>query len=265
MNLDRLFQAGVGVAIIGVVMAAWPEPGEAAYGPRNAHYRSAYHVGPQVLIDRGHWNRSAADPRFEGLYQLLAWDGYRVSRNRQEFVPDLLRGVRVLVVADPLGWRGIAQSIGLPLSGSAFSAEEVEAVHAWVNRGGSLLLIADRPPACEASRSLAAGFAVQLGNCSTSDSGREALGEDPIAEGRSDAPDQVTFVNSFGGGELTGPAGSIPFLSLRPGRLQGVAAPVGKGRVVVLTARLAREGNSDHSADNRQLMLNIMHWLSRRG
>ena len=103
MNLDRMFQAGLALAIVGVVWAAWPQPGEAAYSSVTRRGRSAYRRGPAVTIDRGHWNRSSADPRFDGLSQLLAWDGYQVSRKRQEIVPELLKGTRVLVVADALG------------------------------------------------------------------------------------------------------------------------------------------------------------------
>jgi hypothetical protein len=55
------------------------------------------------------------------------------------------------------------------------------------------------------------------------------------------------------------------------GRTQGVAFTFGRGRVVVmgeasvLSAQIQREGAfgmSDPRADNRQLTLNIMHWLS---
>jgi hypothetical protein len=256
MNLDRMFQAGVALAVWGVVWAVWPQPGEAAYGSLNRHRHSAYRHGPPVMIDRGHWNRSRGDPRFEGLYQLLAGDGYRVSRNRQEFVPELLRTAWVLVIPDALGWKG---ALGLHVRAEAFSPAEVRAVRDWVHGGGSLLLIADRPPAGQASQPLASAFGVQLsdGGAPAIRLGREGgLGDNTISNGRPEEGEEVNFAMSFGGGDLSGPPDGMKFL-----KKQGIAFESGRGRVVVLTAQLA--GISARKTDNRQLLLNIMHWLSR--
>lgn len=247
MNLDRMFQAGVALAIAGVVWSVWPQGGEAAYRSVTRRWHSTHRHGPAVLIDRGHWNRSSADPRLEGLIQLLAFDGYQVSRNRQEFVPELLHGTWVLVVADALGWKGALRTVGLRLHPQAFSPEEVTTVRDWVRRGGSLLLIADRAPAGEASQSLADAFGVRLADGATAVNRVEpvgGLGED------------VNAAMSFGGGEVSGPPGCTAFL-----KTQGIAFESGRGRVVVLTAQLAAPDG--RRTDNRQLILNIMHWLSR--
>ncbi|SPE34172.1 conserved exported hypothetical protein [Candidatus Sulfopaludibacter sp. SbA3] len=264
MNLDRMFQAGLGLAILGVVWAVWPQPGLGAYTWQNRFRRSAYHRGPAVLIDRGHWNRSVPDPRFEGLLQMLTWDGYQVARNRQDLVPELLRTTRVLVIPNALGWKGVLQplvgKVGLRLHPQAFSVAEVEAVRDWVHGGGSLLLIADRAPAAEASQALAGEFGVRLvdGGESTVPFSRDGgLGDDAIANGRPEEGEEVEYAVSFSGGKLWGPPGSMTFL-----KEQGVAFESGRGRVVALTAQLA--GPQGRSTDNRQLMLNIMHWLSRR-
>jgi hypothetical protein len=296
MNLDRMFQAGLAIAVMGLVWAVWPQPGQAAYSSVHRHYRSAYRHGPAVLIDRGHWNRSSADPRFEGLYQLLAWDGYQVSRSRQEFIPELLRGTRVLLVADAMGWKGAVQNaagslgVDMRLRSRAFEPAEVAAVRDWVSRGGSLLLIADHAPSGEASQALAAAFGARLADCPAS-SGRTViwfdreggLGVDAISDGRAEEGEQVSFAMSFGGGDVSGPAGSTTFLTVTPKSVlpaagetscvpgaQGVAFEAGRGRVVILTGQLARTeglaqkaGINDRITDNRQLVLNIMHWLSR--
>ncbi len=246
MNLDRLFQAGVAVAIVGVVWAVWPESGAVYSSPRRIHH-ATYRHGPAVLVDRGHWNRSSADPRLDGLVQLLAWDGYQVSRNRQEFVPELFRGIWVLVVADAMGWKGALRPLGLRLHPDALTPAEVAAVSDWVNRGGALLLIADRTPAGEASQRLASVFGARLMDTTAGAARFDVAG--PMG-------DDVSFAVSFGGGAVTGPPGSVAFL-----QSQGVALAFGRGRVVMLTAQLA--GTGGRGADNRQLMLNIMHWLTR--
>jgi hypothetical protein len=112
-----------------------------------------------------------------------------------------------------------------------------------------------------------------------------------ITRGRNQT-ERLNRIVTFTGQSLTGPKGSIAFLkladtavdSLPPdrktkvsaaGRAQGIALKYGKGRVVVvgeaamLTAQLAGPekapfgGLNVPSIDNRQLALNIMHWLSK--
>ena len=110
-----------------------------------------------------------------------------------------------------------------------------------------------------------------------------------ITHGRSDA-ETVQKVVAFTGQSLAGPKESFAFMRLgdtaidvsRPdgkqtsaaGKCQGLAMEFGKGRVVVLgeaamlSAQLAGPrrrpmGMNAPGIDNRQLALNIMHWLSR--
>lgn len=118
------------------------------------------------------------------------------------------------------------------------------------------------------------------------------LAEHPIINGR-DATERVNRVLTFGGQSLTGPANSTAFLRLSDtakalftyparqveisaaDRAQGIALKYGKGRVVVtgeagmLSAQILKEGQASYpfgmnvpGFDNRQLALNIMHWLS---
>ncbi len=161
MILDRLFQAGVGIALIGIVWGAWPQPAGGYYSPYRWG-RSTYHHGPAVLVDRGHWNESAADPGFDALTRLLTWDGYRVSTSRQEFVPELLQTAKVVVVSDAIGFTGWFGRFGLHRRGTAFQSDEITAVRAWVLAGGSLLLVADRSEAVEATRTLASALGVPI-------------------------------------------------------------------------------------------------------
>jgi hypothetical protein len=122
----------------------------------------------------------------------------------------------------------------------------------------------------------------------TRESGR--LADHPITRGRNDA-ERVNRIIAFTGQSLKGPADSFAFMRLadtavdgmpgpdsKPtsaaGRAQGIALSVGKGRVVVLgeaamlSAQLAGPnrmafGMNRPGIDNRQLALNIVHWLSR--
>lgn len=125
------------------------------------------------------------------------------------------------------------------------------------------------------------------------------LVDHPITQGRNTG-ERINRVMSFSGTSLKGPQGSIAFLKLSDtamdvlppdrkqtspeeappdhkqvsaaGRAQGLALELGKGRVVViggaamLTAQVGsrgyRFGMNMSEIDNRQLALNIMHWMS---
>ena len=122
------------------------------------------------------------------------------------------------------------------------------------------------------------------------------LGDHPITRGRN-AAETIHVVETFTGQSLKGPSESVAFLKLSDmatdeppslrdakvnpprtsaaGRAQGIALRFGKGRVVVLgeaamlSAQISGSGESKYRLgmnrsyiDNRQLALNIMHWLS---
>jgi hypothetical protein len=125
------------------------------------------------------------------------------------------------------------------------------------------------------------------------DPDNKLLGDHPITRGRN-ASEKISRVIAFTGQSLKGPKGSVAFMKLadtavdltpapRGGegkqssaarRAQGIAFKLGKGRVVVLgeagmlSAQIAgpqkiKFGMNRPGIDNRQLALNIMHWLSR--
>ena len=119
---------------------------------------------------------------------------------------------------------------------------------------------------------------------------RTCSARDPILEGR-DQSERIDRVLTYTGQSLKGPSGSVALLKLsdtardRPaagssgrtgsaaGRAQGLAFLLGKGRVVVLgeAGMLSAQlwgpnrfpmGMNAAGTENRQLALNIMHWLS---
>ena len=110
------------------------------------------------------------------------------------------------------------------------------------------------------------------------------LGDHAITNGR-DESERVNRVLTFTGQSLKGPPGSVAFLKFADtavenddgkeisaaGRAQGLALIRGKGRVVVTgeAAQLSaqsvggmRFGMNSPGCDNRQMVLNIVHWLS---
>jgi hypothetical protein len=252
---------------------------------------------PQVLVDEGHHETYTLAGRLHPFSELLTRDGYRVQPYRGPLTPDGLGTASVLVIVDALG-------AGKPFQ-PAFTPAECDAVHAWVEKGGALLLIADPAPAGEAAASLGRRFGVAMSQGETFDPDHSGaggtptawttfsranhlLGEHPILAGR-EASERIATVVTFHGQSLKGPEGSATLLRLgdaardlhadegvdlsAAGRTQAIAFELGKGRVVVLAdaamvgaelvAGTLKVGMNRPGNDDRQLTLNLLHWLTR--
>jgi len=201
-----------------------------------------------------------------GFHRALDWDFQAFSPAEADAVRDwVATGGSLLLIADhtPMGKaaRALAERFGVEMS-NCFTEDDKHCVpdhYSW--------LVFSR------------------------DSG--TLLAHPVTDGR--GPDErVNTAITFTGQSLKGPPGSIPFLSLAAtardyptrqstysegrsaaGRSQGVALTYGRGRVVVLgeaamlTAQVFRPpgqevrlGMEYPGSDDRQLALNILHWLS---
>ncbi len=185
----------------------------------------------------------------------------------------------------------------------AFTGAECDAVNDWVKAGGSLLFIADHAPMGAAAEILAKRFGVEMSKAFTDDASskdrvlgditfsleNKLLADSPITRGRNRS-ERISQVITFTGQSLKGAKGSKPLMTLpntavdtfpqtkqsvpAAGRTQGLTMKIGKGRVVVLgeagmlTAQIDDEGRmfgmNYPKNDNKQLALNIMHWLSHR-
>lgn len=305
-----LWAAGLCVALIaaagGAVYVFGQRP-DYAWRPELAE-RTYAGDSPLVVIDEAHNNASTADPlgRYLPFADLLRADGYRTARGRSAFTSSSLESVDVLVIANAAGARK-AQIWGFNLptfaggdrGAPAFTSAEIEAVRAWVEQGGSLLLIADHAPFGAASAALAQAFGVTMHQGFVETPGEASdplafarannrLGDHVIVAGDSDAT-RIDRVLTFTGQSLTGPANAAPLLLLPPsaieyvetgdaleaqpaGPLQGLALEYGAGRVVVLgeaamlTAQVSNGepfGMNLPNNDNKQFALNTLHWLSR--
>jgi hypothetical protein len=219
------------------------------------------HNGPRVMFDEAHHNFHTTDGRYKPFVDLLLNDGYRVIRNRQPFSKTTLSSYRILVISNALGAEEL-DDVGA--DNPAFTDDEIQAVHAWVKDGGSLLLIADHAPFGGAASALASRFGVEMSKGYTFDKENSVagnptqlifsrenklLGSHPIIDGRNEK-ERLNIVRSFTGQSLKGPDGSAGILNLSPtatdspsydsqtsvsaaGRSQAVALKFGKGRVVV--------------------------------
>ena len=99
--------------------------------------------GPRVMFDEAHHNFHTTEGRYKPFVDIMMNDGYRVIRNRQPFSKTTLGSSKILVIADALG---AEEDDDEGADNSAFTDEEIQAVHDWVKSGGALLLIADHAP-----------------------------------------------------------------------------------------------------------------------
>jgi hypothetical protein len=267
--------------------------------------RPAYEsgTGPHVAIDEAHHNLHTAEGGYKPFAELLRRDGYRVETLRQLFSAESLKSVDVLVISNALHERNV-EDWSLP-NPSAFTKDEIAALHSWVEEDGSLFLIADHRPFPGAASDLARAFGVEFsngyaraghwkrGSPDTFDD-ETGLKVSTITRGRAD-DEKITRIVTFVGSAFKPPRDATPVLVFGArsesversagekgeartvpieGWCQGAVMKVGKGRVAVFgeaamfSAQLAGPErpvgmNAPEAKQNHQLLLNVMHWLSR--
>lgn len=250
---------------------------------------------PKVLIDEGHRNFHTAQGRYKPFADLLRSDGYLIASNAQPFAADTLKGVDIVVIANAIGPDGHETR-------PAFTPEEEEVLVRWVKDGGSLFLISDHAPFGSAAARLAKQFGVTMYLRFARDDrfkdgwdnerldfsrANGLLADNAITNGR--APNErINRVVTFTGQSLSGPDNTIPLLRLSDGaydwesrkirfpaagHLQALALNVDRGRLVVsgeaalFSAQIdplgIKFGMNRPDNDDRQFLLNILHWLSR--
>ena len=270
--------------------------------------RPAYESGkgPRVAIDEAHYNFHTSDGRYRPFAEFLRRDGYRVDALRKPLSSDALKTVDVLVIANPLHKRNV-NNWALPTP-SAFKRDEIVDVRNWVEKGGSLFLIADHMPIPGAVGDLAKSFGVEFSNGyaraghwkermpNTFDFGT-GLKKSAVTQGRAE-DETVRKVVTFGGSAFKAPKDATPVLVFGSGSLsfetkkvaefkpdtptvpiegwcQGAIMIIGNGRVAIFgeaamfSAQLSGAAqkpmgmNSPEAKQNHQLLLNVMHWLTR--
>ena len=257
--------------------------------------------GPKVLFDEAHNNFHTASGRYKPFSDLITSDGFQITPNKEKFSAQTLKGFDILVISNALGSPAMntpeaANSAFTDLECDAVrdwvkaggnllliadhapmgSANQILADRFGVNM--SKMFTADPENYEKEANNL--GFIVY-----TRESGR--LADHAITRGRNDS-ERVNKIIAFTGQSLKGPPNSFAFMKLADsavdampntaqvsaaGRAQGLALNSGKGRVVILGeaamlsaqvsgANQAKFGMNYPGIDNRQLALNIMHWLS---
>jgi len=257
--------------------------------------------GPKVLFDEAHYNFHTAAGRYKPFADLITNDGYQVVSNQQKFSADVLKGYRILVISNALGAALMSDPTAANPAFTEAESDAVRdwvrkggsllliADHAPMGAANQILAArfqVDMSKMYTAdsknSEGGSASFIVYTRASGT-------LADHPVTRGRNES-ERVNKVIAFTGQSLKGPADSFAFMRLADtaidmmpgpnanrisaaGRAQGMALSFGKGRVIVLGeagmlsaqvvgAQQMKFGMNRPGIDNRQLALNIMHWLS---
>ena len=240
--------------------------------------------GPRVMFDEAHHNFHTTEGRYKPFVDLMMNDGYRVTRNRQPFTKTMLGSFKILVISNALGAEEDDED---GADRSAFTDQEIQAVHDWVKGGGSLLLIADHAPFGGAAAALAERFGVDMSKGYTFDKENSVagsptqlifsrenklLGNHAIVEGRGEN-ERINLLRSFTGQSLKGPKDSVAILQLSDaatdspsydsptsvsaaGRAQALALKYGKGRVLV-QGEAAMLSAQVSGPENRRMGMNV--------
>lgn len=257
--------------------------------------------GPRVMFDEAHHNFHTSDGRYKPFVDLLSNDGYRVVRSRQPFSKTTLASAKVLVIANALGAEEDDDEGADKSAFTDDEIQAVQdwvkgggallliADHAPF--GGAASALASR-----FGVEMSKGYTFDPKNSVEGSPSQlifsrenKLLANHPITEGRGEN-EQLNLLRSFTGQSLKGPEGSAAILVLsdtaadRPtydskesvsaaGRAQAIALKFGKGRVLVqgeaamLSAQVSGPekrtmGMNVPGNDDRQYVLNLMHWLS---
>ena len=256
---------------------------------------------PRVMFDEAHNNFHTVAGRYKPFADLLFNDGYQIVVNRKPFTRDSLRTFKILVIANALGTEEMddegAEKSAFTEEEIAAVRDWIKAGGAMLliadhaPFGGAAESLA-KPFGVTMSK----GFVFdpdnsQPGSRSLLIFSREnkLLVDHPITQGRNDT-ERVDRVQTFTGQALKGGEGAVSFLQLVPGakdtpgrtteesvavggQSQGLSIKFGKGRVVMmgeaamLSAQVTGSDNEPMGMNvpgskNKQLALNIMHWLS---
>jgi hypothetical protein len=257
---------------------------------------------PRVVFDEAHNNFHTTTGRYKPFVDLIISDGYNVVPGRKVFSKPSLSTFKILVIANALGAEDMDEEGADRSAFTDEECDVVRdwvkgggallliADHAPF--GGAAESLGKR-----FGVEMSKGYTFDPDNdfkssgTSTLLFSREnkRLLDHPITRGRNE-DEIINRVLTFTGQSLKGPEGSSAFLLLsqtamdKPdrgseksvsaaARAQGIAFKFGRGRVVVLgeAAMLSAQvvgaekrpmGMNVQGSDNRQLALNIMHWLS---
>lgn len=250
------------------------------------HPKYAKDKGPAVLFDAGHFNFIVHLGLANPLIDVATADGYRVTVDSMKFTKSYLSNFKIIVIFPAMPFKfGSKKQVTDEIT---FTSDELNALHEWVDEGGSLLMFNEHAPIDKSVTPLFNKFGIQLSigiivdsiyhDTSSIAANKESLlmftrsngllnTQHPITQGeRKD--ETINKIMTYGGGGLKG-KGYVNIFKLSPSATikkysvsepsgiadsQALAGNFGKGKVVALgdcngfTAMYVMQGSNKLSA-----------------
>lgn len=149
------------VALVSARSMRAQQVSDTAFVPRVSPPAYQQGRGPRLCIDEAHHNFHTMGGRFAPFAELARRDGFVLRPIASASTSASLSNCDVLVIANAQPSAAPWREYPYPTP-SAFSSAEITALHAWVERGGRLLLIADHMPLAGAAKALAAAFGAEF-------------------------------------------------------------------------------------------------------
>ncbi len=255
--------------------------------------------GKTIYFDEAHNNYFSISNKFKPFAELLKADGYKTKPLHLKFKKGTLNRDDILIIADPLNPINVNRWI-IP-NPSAYSKNEINYLNKWVKDGGSLLLIAGHMPFAGASSDLAASFGFKFYNGYAKDTTGKFPSmfykfnstlasnsltknidsiETFLGQGFDIPPNAISIIRLNANYVIFMPDTAGVFRVATPTRkidngVQGAVLKYGKGKIAVFgdeamfTAQIILPDNikigMNHSSavNNKELILNIIHWLDK--
>jgi hypothetical protein len=275
--------------------AAAQQVSDTSFHPQIADPLFEQGKGPVVFLDEAHYNFHRVDGRYAPFCKVLRADGFVVQPNRAVFSAKTLAKCKVLVIANALN-EANSEEWALPTP-SAFTAKEIAAVKKWVEKGGSLFLIADHMPFAGAASELAGafGFTFENGFALQNIEGSDLFSHENGGLTNDTLIAGLTQVRTFTGQGFGCPEAANPLLVLdstftlhlpetawefetncptrsAAGLVQMAYMPYGKGKLVfsgeaAMFSAQVSDGNrfgltAEDAKDNLELLRRLMGWLA---
>lgn len=224
------------------------------------------HKGPNILIDAGHHNFIVEMGLIKPFVDLSSNDGYQTKIDSSLFSSDYLNQYQVLLITPAMPFKfGSKREV---TTENTFTKDELTALHDWVLKGGSLIMLSEHAPIDKSMTPLLNTFGIQSSigvvyDTLNSDTTLKAPNSEtillftktngllnsthPIITGSTES-ELVQNIETYTGCALTG-NGYTNIFKLSPnaairkwsgsmpsggGNSQGLAGSFGKGKVVAL-------------------------------
>ena len=242
--------------------AEWPMSNDPAFDPTVRKPTYPESKGPKILLDGGHQNFFIQGDFIKPFSNLAEADGYRPVIGDETFTPEYLGRFDIVMIITALPFDFTTKTE--VTTETTFTYAELDALYAWVEAGGSLLVFSEHAPFDQAINPLLQRFGMSssVGVVVDTEHHDSKFGlprfivfsrengllnnEHPITRGRNES-EAIHSVVTFGGSSLTG-SGYANLFRLSPtaenrehetgvgpvgmGNSQALAGTVGQGRIV---------------------------------